>query len=55
MEVIGLKTRHSNYEMIQRIGFILWKPPITAICDKTSEEYQNNNESIENDMITAAA
>ena len=38
MEVIGLVTRHSNYEMIQRIGFMLWKPPVTAINDFVRQE-----------------
>lgn len=43
MEVIGLKTRHSNYEMIQRIGFILWKPPVTARDSHPGEEQKRDD------------
>ena len=45
MEVIGLKTRHSNYEMIQRIGFVLWKPPVTALDNHPIEELKNEDVS----------
>ena len=53
MEVIGLKTRHSNYEMIQRIGFILWRPPVTAV-DKNLSERQEEEE-FDDDLAVAAA
>ena len=54
MEVIGLKARHSNYEMIQRIGFILWKPPATAVAHYLADEVNDDLEGIENEMVEAA-
>ena len=41
-EIIGLKLRHSNYEKIQRIGIILWTPPVTVFTTPQEKAWARN-------------